>query len=47
MFVCLSVRYAFSPCNNYGDQTFHGTPIGPEEDREGVSATESGEGGAG
>ena len=42
--VCLSVRYAFSPCNSYRHQTFHGTPLGPEEGREEVGAVQ-GEGG--
>ena len=36
MFVCLSVLYAFSPCNTYGHQTFHGPPLGPEEGRQGI-----------
>jgi hypothetical protein len=31
--VCLSVRYAFSPCDTYGRETFHGTCLGPEEGR--------------
>jgi hypothetical protein len=34
--VCLSVRYAFSPCNSYGYQTFHTTPLGPKEGRRGI-----------
>jgi len=31
MFVCLSVLYVLGPCNSWRHQTFHGTPIDPEE----------------
>ncbi len=40
---CLSVRYAFSPCNSYRDQTFHDTSLGPEEGRHGVGITKKGQ----
>ena len=29
--VCLSIRYAFSPCNSYLHQTFYGTPLDLKE----------------
>ena len=41
--VCLSVRYAFSPCNSYGHQTFHDISLGPEEGRHGVGITKKGQ----
>ena len=41
--VCLSVRYAFSPCNSYRHQTFHDTSLGPEEGRHGVGITKKGQ----
>jgi hypothetical protein len=41
--VCLSVRYAFSPCNSYDHQTFHDTSLGPEEGRHGVGITKKGQ----
>jgi hypothetical protein len=34
--VCLSVLYAFSPCNSYDHQTFHDASLGPKEGRRGV-----------
>jgi hypothetical protein len=43
MSVCLSVRYAFSPCNSYRHQTFHNTSLGPEEGRHGVGITKKGQ----
>ena len=39
LFVSLSVLYAFGLCKRWRHQTFHGTPLGLEEGREGVSAT--------
>ncbi len=41
--VCLSVRYAFSPCNSYRHQTFHDISLGPEEGRHGVGITKKGQ----
>ena len=41
--VCLSVRYAFGPCNSYRHQTFHDTSLGPEEGRHGVGITKKGQ----
>ncbi len=41
--VCLSVRYAFSPCNNYRHQTFHDIFLGPEAGRHGVGITKKGQ----
>jgi hypothetical protein len=41
--VCLSVRYAFSPCNGYRHQTFHDISLGPEEGRHGVGITKKGQ----
>jgi hypothetical protein len=43
LFVYLSVRYAFSPCNSYRHQTFHDTSLGPEEGRYGVGITKKGQ----
>jgi hypothetical protein len=43
LFVCLFVRYAFSPCNSYRHQTFHDTSLGPEEGRHGVGITKKGQ----
>jgi hypothetical protein len=43
MSVCLSVRYAFSPCNSYRHQTFHDISLGPEEGRHGVGITKKGQ----
>jgi hypothetical protein len=43
MSVCLSVRYAFSPCNSYRHQTFHDIFLGPEEGRHGVGITNKGQ----
>ncbi len=38
--VCVFVCYlCIGPCKSERHQTFHGTPLGPEEGREGVSAT--------
>jgi hypothetical protein len=42
--VCLSVRYAFSPCNSYDHQTFHDACLGPKEGRRGVKISNQGEG---
>jgi hypothetical protein len=42
MFVCLSVRYAFGPCNTYGHQTFHDACLGPKEGRRGVKTSNPG-----
>jgi hypothetical protein len=42
-FICLFVRYAFSPCNSYRHQTFHNTSLGPEEGRHGVGITKKGQ----
>ncbi len=44
MSVCLFVLYAFGPCNSWLHETFHGTPLGPEEDQDGVDATQGGGG---
>ena len=41
---CLSVRYAFSPCDSYRHQTFHGSPLGPRAGQEGVGTTNGVEG---
>jgi hypothetical protein len=43
LFVCLSVRYAFSPCNSYRHQTFHDISLGPEEGRHVVGITKKGQ----
>ena len=43
MFVCLFVRYAFSPCNSYRHQTFHDTSLGSEGGRHGVGITKKGQ----
>ena len=47
MSVCLSVRYAFSPCNSYRHQTFYDTSLGPEEGRHGVGITKKSQEGGG
>jgi hypothetical protein len=38
--VCLFVIYVFGPCKSSRHQTFHDIPLGPEEGRDGVGATE-------
>ncbi len=43
LFVCVFVRYAFSPCNSYRHQTFHDISLGPEEGRHRVEITKKGE----
>ncbi len=45
MFVCLSVLYAFSPCNSYDHQTFQDACLGPKEGRNGVKISNRGGGG--
>ncbi len=42
MYVCLSVLYAFSPCNSYRHQTFHDISLGPEEGRHGLESLRRG-----
>ncbi len=34
------VIYAFGPCNSWLHETFHRTPLGPEEGRDGVDVTQ-------
>ena len=45
MSVCLSVRYAFSPCDSYSHQTFHDGLLGPGEGGHRVRISKRGWGG--
>ncbi len=37
LYVCLSVRYVFSPRKSYRHQTFHGASPSPEDGHRGVT----------
>ncbi len=43
MSVCLFVLYAFKNRTCKCNETFHGTPLGPEEGRHGVGITKKGQ----